>query len=378
MARNATGIPIAPQCSRQKEALQVLPRRSLARADERARQLARAPTFFFSSPNRSLFACRFPSFRRLHAHQAMHRTVPALRLGHFSFRPCYSQMVSIVLLLVLLLRPTNAAGDLFNYDTTTSFVSEDGRTNSYGPSDWSQVSCEDLESCPGWPEKWLTAIDWGLKENHCKNCAHGCKGVHHQSPIDLSRKWGYTDTPDDAEACIDGHWISYHDGTCSWDMLKAANAFSIERHALRIGQPLERHADGYRLNCTLKSGRRLFPRLDFPYGFSSPFFLSHTEIRVPSEHTQDGKRYHAEVQLPHFFSVSAEENNGVPNQVRLETCKVMCLEVHSNDVYSLIVYRWVQLQYFSRLEEATCRIHISKRSFVSFEKSKTRFERIAT
>lgn len=235
------------------------------------------------------------------------------------------QVVEWITLLIVFFQAANAAdGDLFNYDATIlSTDDSEGSGNSYGPTDWDKVSCDDLETCPGWPEKWGTGVDWSLTTNHCKDCqdADSC-GRHHQSPIDLKRSWGFNEIPDDAHECIDGHWMEYLDGTCTWNNLKATHAFSIERHALRIGQPLERMPnDGgpssFRLNCTSPKGERKFPRIDFAKGFSEFFFLSHTEIKVPSEHTQDGIRYDAEVQLPHFFSVSAEENGGTPNQVRL-------------------------------------------------------------
>lgn len=38
-------------------------------------------------------------------------------------------------------------------------------------------------------------------------------------------------------------------------------------------------------------------------GFSDWWYLSHTDIHVPSEHTQEGKRYDAEIQMYHFYSV---------------------------------------------------------------------------
>jgi hypothetical protein len=37
---------------------------------------------------------------------------------------------------------------------------------------------------------------------------------------------------------------------------------------------------------------------------------------VPSEHTQEGKRYDGELQMYHFYSVSGEEA-GVNNEVRI-------------------------------------------------------------
>lgn len=51
----------------------------------------------------------------------------------------------------------NADLDEFNYDTTSG--------KSFGPSDWDQVRCNDLQTCRGWPDAWEMAIDWELKEN---------------------------------------------------------------------------------------------------------------------------------------------------------------------------------------------------------------------
>ena len=47
--------------------------------------------------------------------------------------------------------------DTFNYDQTNG--------NDFGPSDWDQVRCSNLETCKGWPDPWEMAIDWELKEN---------------------------------------------------------------------------------------------------------------------------------------------------------------------------------------------------------------------
>lgn len=47
----------------------------------------------------------------------------------------------------------------------------------------------------------------------------------------------------------------------------------------------------------------VLPSIDFSLGFPFPWLLVFTEISVPSQHTQDGKRYHAEVVLSHVYSV---------------------------------------------------------------------------
>ena len=94
--------------------------------------------------------------------------------------------------------------------------------------------------------------------------------------------------------CIDRHWMKYEDSTCSWDMLDAKNAFIIERHGLKMVQPIDYGNGGYenmRLDCDDPDKGRLFGRIDFSKGFSEWWYLSHIDFKVPSEHTQEGKRY---------------------------------------------------------------------------------------
>lgn len=100
--------------------------------------------------------------------------------------------------------------------------------------------------------------------------------------------------------------MKYEDSSCTWDQLVEQDAFSIERHSLKITQPLETvfsvdNDAEMQLGCQKGRSRR-FGRIDFSNGFGDWWFLSHTDIKVPSEHTQEGKRYAAEVQLAHFYS----------------------------------------------------------------------------
>ena len=68
-------------------------------------------------------------------------------------------------------------------------------------------------------------------------------------------------------------------------------------------QPLTK--DG-QLACENENGNR-YPRADYSKGFPDWFHLAHTEITVPSVHTQEGKRYDAEIHLNHFY-----ENGDIP------------------------------------------------------------------
>lgn len=54
----------------------------------------------------------------------------------------------------------------------------------------------------------------------------------------------------------------------------------------------------------------------FQYYRSEWWHLSHIDVHVPSEHTQEGKRYDGELQMYHFYSVSGEVA-GVNNEVGL-------------------------------------------------------------
>jgi hypothetical protein len=198
--------------------------------------------------------------------------------------------------------------DRFNYRGTEG--------TDYGPEDWDQVSCSDTENCLGWPDGFETSRGWSLKENFCRWCPAGSSscGTHHQSPIDLQRNRAVPGDPDENE-CIDVHWMAYYDSTCTWDTLKELNAFSVERHALKVVQPITETASGeWEIACRDDSGKR-FGRIDFSKGFSQWWFLSHMDFHVPSEHTQEGKRYDGELHMYHFYSVTGAEA-GIDNEVR--------------------------------------------------------------
>jgi hypothetical protein len=171
----------------------------------------------------------------------------------------------------------------------------------------------------GWPEGWETGIGWALTENSCRWCPEDGSidcGAHHQSPINLERNRAITTDPMYNE-CIDKHWMAYHDSSCTFNDLVKKNAFTVERHALKINQPIRALGnDEYIVDCN-GNGEPRFGRIDFSKGFSDWWHLSHTDFTVPSEHTQEGKRYSGEMQMYHFYSVSGQQA-GVDNQVSIE------------------------------------------------------------
>lgn len=214
-------------------------------------------------------------------------------------------MISIWIFISTLITIVLGSEDRFNYRST------DG--NDYGPQDWSNVACDVPGECPGWPDGWELGVGWQLGTNKCKWCPagtnHAC-GLHRQSPIDLLR--GDATTGHDTE-CYDYHWMAYEDRTCTWDNIinnpntTDPNNFRIRRHALQILQPVN---DNGELQCRRRDGRNAFPRLDYSKGFPNWWYLSHTEVTVPSEHFQEGKQYDAEVHLAHFYEIEHERKMG--------------------------------------------------------------------
>lgn len=70
--------------------------------------------------------------------------------------------------------------------------------------------------------------------------------------------------------------------------------------------------DTVRIDCTVPGRGPRFGRLDYSKGFSKWWYLSHIDLKVPSEHYQDGKRYDAEIQIQHFYS---DITNGNQNEM---------------------------------------------------------------
>ena len=118
----------------------------------------------------------------------------------------------------------------------------------------------------GYPDTWETGVGWRIEENSCRWCpetGNRC-GTHHQSPIDLKREVALEGKAGNlANECIDVHWMSYFDSTCTYEELKRQNAFTVERHALKVTQPVEHMGnDKYRIGCRNELGRR-WGKIDF-------------------------------------------------------------------------------------------------------------------
>jgi hypothetical protein len=158
---------------------------------------------------------------------------------------------------------------------------------------------------PGWPDKHLSSIGWKLDDNQCVSCpdtGNSCPTNHRMSPINLVRDRAIEDHPNWKD-CPDWHWMNFEDGTCAWDDME--DSFEISRHALQIHTPMRSNGD---INCANSEGERLYPRLDYSKGFPDWWHLDRTDVKVPSEHTQHGKRYAAEISLAHFYELDHYKN----------------------------------------------------------------------
>ena len=74
----------------------------------------------------------------------------SLLLSHDSSKPGRMMLLLFLLVVPMLVKSQD---DLFNYDSTRNW--EEG--TDYGPREWDQVECDDVETCHGWPEKWPLA-----------------------------------------------------------------------------------------------------------------------------------------------------------------------------------------------------------------------------
>lgn len=188
---------------------------------------------------------------------------------------------------------------------------------------------------PGWPDKWELwdpRLPYKDGTNTCLDCrskAKVCK-VHKQSPISLFRSLT------SERICHDRHKMVYKNGDCARfpDM-----NFTVERHALRVMQPL--FADG-------NSMCREPANIDFSMGFPDPWHLIFTDIKVPSEHMLDGKRYDAEVVLSHEYSHKGK-NESFVSGLFLKAIIHSLLQLMPAFLQPFPFRRSATLQFFSRL-----------------------------
>jgi Eukaryotic-type carbonic anhydrase len=213
----------------------------------------------------------------------------------------------------------------------------------------------------GWPDAFHQGEGWEITENSCRSCPAetgdngACGRRNHQSPINLERNRalerlnsapdGSGGTPNPKfNKCIDKHWMAYDDSACTFQELVKEKAFTIERHTLKINQPMEQvggaNSDDWQLKCKGNGSPTKFGRIDFSKGFHYWWFLSHIDVHVPSEHTQDGVRYDAEIQMAHFYSVNASVANVNNEMATVSTFLKAYDGIPDWDVLNKIICQW--------------------------------------
>ena len=275
--------------------------------------------------------------------------------------------------------------DRFTYNDVTidrGGDDDNGYYKDYSPSEWNLIDCDEqnaLGQCIAYRDKWFEGRGWKIEQNYCKHCPHpkgngpGNCGRHHQSPTILDRSVAIVNNTN-YNVCIDGHWMKYEDGFCTLEQLEDQQAFTIERHALRVSNPViidPTHENEVRSGCIIEGKGRRFGRIDYAKGFSQWWFLSHIDFHVPSEHafkipepqftesttntnnadtTNGYKKYDAEIQLHHWYSVNATIA-GTDNE--LGTVAIM-MEVYDDAPPYLfldkVICQWRQMEYDTRQE----------------------------
>ena len=97
--------------------------------------------------------------------------------------------------------------------------------------------------------------------------------------------------------------MQYRGDSCDFDDMR--DSFTIERHALQIHTPT--YPNGV-IRCEDQNGRR-YPRIDYSKGFPDWWYMARTDVSMPSQHTQDGRQYAAEITLAHFYEVDHFKNH---------------------------------------------------------------------
>jgi Eukaryotic-type carbonic anhydrase len=208
---------------------------------------------------------------------------------------------------------------------------------------------------PGWPTNWKQFNDFLPYDNitnHCLDCSTGVRTIPTainlphirkcrkglQSPIDLRRKITAR------RPCLDRHRMHAVKGNCSFADLN----FQILPHVLRAYQP--------RKSCDVA------PNIDFSFGYPVPWLLEFTDISAPSQHTQDGRRYDAEVVLSHTYSISNASDRYIGNvAIFLEIGK----DEDHYDFLELYLREWIQTAVNTR---KACKGRLDREDEVDWEK----------
>jgi len=165
-----------------------------------------------------------------------------------------------------------------------------GGGSGYGPKDWGDVSAEDTPEYKYWGQyqEW---IEPNLGKNECNS------GGDRQSPIDLRYDYATAE-------CLEYHEIRDKMGDYAID--DSLNIqFEIHPTKLRIAyhwEPEEKDSD--------VKDAILGPSADVPKGWGDQLPVLHVDIKIPSEHTIEGKRFAMEYQV--FLIQNWDRQRGAP------------------------------------------------------------------
>lgn len=180
--------------------------------------------------------------------------------------------------------PDDPEEDYFNYSPKSR--------SSYGPDSWGSLTGDTREE-----EYWKRYKEWidpDLDKNMCNS------GSDRQSPIDLSFDVVNAE-------CLEYHQIKDKSGTVTIDDEYNVR-FEILPSKLRINYRWD--SEPMR-NVDLDADQPYeIPSADIPKGWGIYLPVVHIDIKVPSEHTMNGKRYAAEYQI--FLIQNKDSQRGAP------------------------------------------------------------------
>ena len=180
--------------------------------------------------------------------------------------------------------PDDPDEEYFNYSPKSR--------SSYGPDSWGSLTGDTREG-----EYWRQYKEWidpDLDKNSCNS------GSDRQSPIDLSF--------DAVNAeCLEYHQIKDKSGTVTIDDEYNVR-FEILPNKLRINY----RWDSAPMRDVDQGADQPYniPSADIPKGWGIHLPVVHIDIKVPSEHTMNGKRYAAEYQV--FLIQNKDSQRGAP------------------------------------------------------------------
>jgi len=166
----------------------------------------------------------------------------------------------------------------------------------YGPDNWLQVK----DAGDNYWRKWPTLK---TTKNECKS------RDHRESPVNLIK----------TEKCRGDHHMLLKEGTCKLDDIN----FKIQPWGLA----------GY------YEGRCNAPSIDIADSFHERA-ASRFDLKVPSEHTIEGKRYDAEFYIAHFHNVLPENAGNRDNRVAMTSVLLDARDDDKNDWLEELIDEW--------------------------------------